>query len=882
MAAPQGQLPVYYPSPQVYWPCPPGLYPENSLDPFLLNTLSVSGTSAIELARRDPALRSKDAKIMAALSLLADARTTPAELVADIAQAPATGHYLSLKRSGLLKKRALDYLWNTLSNLPSWNRKVTAMLRLRAVRYVIDMVDREMQTELFRMSSLTVNTQYLQAFDLGNLTRSVKTSLPVAWELVTSIIQHRRVRTDDLSKKTEAVSTALISQISHLRSQNNMVFQVPFGLMLLSLGLPTRAFNIFAAVGLCPAYSTLRTTYQALSDERIALAREVALGIHGIQWDNVHISTSAHPTQRDMARGKVSTGTQGILCPLPHVPHSVAYSLNEHLARRASLDLIDYKFDIRTDLEQGIDISYHLVIDTVKILRDSAGNAFDYLGDPDELRHHSYLPLPAGEKADQYSLPTTTIDESTTVGNIEFPNVTYTVQLKISPTHFEGLNIPLNADQSTLARLRSAMELRAGDLNAFHRLEVFQLSPGPFHILLNLGWQNIAVHRGDYRDPGSLAWCINILRLSRLGGDKPDYKLMCTLFIQVLQANLLVYWEVETGKTIRELADAKLSASELFSIGRRIYLKYFSDDAIQRLGEGLEVDQAFKDVILLNRDLLVFYELSLGVSSGDFGRIELFLGILTEGFAGAGRFNYMTEMLHLLQNLKKIWIPQFADVMRHFMLINMSGRPNHATGRDMDIEHLINAMKAYYIPKGVRGHWGQLSTYATLIPVLRPLKFQFTKFFNTCWMGTTHTEPDTSRNVARLMRKIYETRIHIPIPGRTTHAQTVDVISAGIDYLMKTGLPSWQKSFREWVRTNHYNFEDREPEPVHPDEDLTSGGVEDLPAGNESKEDDDSESESVHSDIDDTESRGGNDGVDADMETPESPEVDEDFDEIAL
>ncbi|EIW77906.1 hypothetical protein CONPUDRAFT_31429, partial [Coniophora puteana RWD-64-598 SS2] len=64
---------------------------------------------------------------------------------------------------------------------------------------------------------------------------------------------------------------------------------------------------------------------------------------------------------------------------------------------------------------------------------------------------------------------------------------------------------------------------------------------------LNLAWQNVAVHRGDIRDPGSLAWCINILRLSRLGSDKPDYKLMTSLFTQVLQANLLVYWERETG-----------------------------------------------------------------------------------------------------------------------------------------------------------------------------------------------------------------------------------------------------------------------------------------------------------------------------------------------
>ncbi|EIW77905.1 hypothetical protein CONPUDRAFT_157082 [Coniophora puteana RWD-64-598 SS2] len=482
MAAAEEQLPVFYPPPQVYWPCPPEVYPQNTLDSFLLYALSVSGTTALELARRDPALQSKQAKVEAAIKLLADARTSPAELLADIALAAPSGHYLSDYRAGLLNSRGLDYLWNSLSVLPGWKRKVLAILQVQAVGYVIDMVDREMQTALFRMSSLTVTTQFLQEFDLGNITQSIKSSLPVAWDLVTSIIQRRRVRTEDLTPRTEVVATALISQVSHLRSQNNMVFQYPFGLMLLGLGLPPRAINIFSTVGLCPAYTTIRKTFQALSDERVALARQVALGFHGIQWDNVHISMSEHPTQRDMARGKVTTGTQGTLCRLPDVPHSVAYSLHEHLVRRASLDLITYKNDVRTTLAQGVDISYHLVIDVVKILRNSAGNAFDYLGNPDELCHRSYLPLPAGQKADQYPLPTTTIDESTTIGNIEFPHTTYTVTLKITPSHFEGLNIPLNADQSTLARVRSAMELRAGDENAFHRLEVFQLSPGPFHI----------------------------------------------------------------------------------------------------------------------------------------------------------------------------------------------------------------------------------------------------------------------------------------------------------------------------------------------------------------------------------------------------------------
>lgn len=67
-----------------------------------------------------------------------------------------------------------------------------------------------------------------------------------------------------------------------------------------------------------------------------------------------------------------------------------------------------------------------------------------------------------------------------------------------------------------------------------------------------------------------------------------------------------------------------------------------------------------RNIILLNRDLLIFYELDLAISSGDFGHIEIFLGTLTMMFAGAGCKNYTTEFLHFIQNLNKVWTPEFA------------------------------------------------------------------------------------------------------------------------------------------------------------------------------------------------------------------------------
>ncbi|EIW74137.1 hypothetical protein CONPUDRAFT_38235, partial [Coniophora puteana RWD-64-598 SS2] len=98
---------------------------------------------------------------------------------------------------------------------------------------------------------------------------------------------------------------------------------------------------------------------------------------------------------------------------------------------------------------------------------------------------------------------------------------------------------------------------RAEDVNSFHRLENIQLDMGLFHKAANLAWQHNAVHRGSIHSPGTLAWCSKFLNLKRLGNEKPDYQTMGLCFTQVLQANILTYWEVETGKSLREFADSK-------------------------------------------------------------------------------------------------------------------------------------------------------------------------------------------------------------------------------------------------------------------------------------------------------------------------------------
>jgi hypothetical protein len=190
----------------------------------------------------------------------------------------------------------------------------------------------------------------------------------------------------------------------------------------------------------------------------------------------------------------------------------------------------------------------------------------------------------------------------------------------------------------------------------------FQLGIGFFHCQLNLLWAILHVHRGVVDDAGSLQFYISLLHKVRLRTENPDYHTLRSFTQQVLFGHILLYWETESGCSLDSLASSKPNPALLKDMAQKIFNKYICESALKAASgiPGETEDTALRNTILLNRDLLLFYELSLSISSGDFGRVELMLGTLTMMFAGAGCKNYTTEFLHFIQNMKNVWTPEFA------------------------------------------------------------------------------------------------------------------------------------------------------------------------------------------------------------------------------
>lgn len=60
-------------------------------------------------------------------------------------------------------------------------------------------------------------------------------------------------------------------------------------------------------------------------------------------------------------------------------------------------------------------------------------------------------------------------------------------------------------------------------------------------------------------------------------------------------------------------------------------------------------------------------ELVTATSLGDFGHIEDILPTVACMFWGSGLNNYLTEILHLLFNLKEVWTPAFVCIVHSWL-----------------------------------------------------------------------------------------------------------------------------------------------------------------------------------------------------------------------
>ncbi|KAI0261462.1 hypothetical protein BC834DRAFT_845591 [Gloeopeniophorella convolvens] len=623
-----------------------------------------------------------------------------------------------------------------------------------AVELVEDKISSEMDvlTAKFRLEAASLEPSHLADFSLKDSVGAViEEHAPNMHHLMLQALQTKRARKSNTSKNPDRVALVIICQIAKHRSQKAQLFALAHGITQWAARAPKQCIEICSKLGLSSEYSGLSDAHESLCRHSMAAARDAARGPHMFCYDNIHVATSNYVEQRPGARPKVTVGTTLIL--------------------EAILD------------HQAI----HLVEILLRFAPEFKTLAASYLESP-LLKHPPRRAPPEGHHTVQHPLQTTTTNEASIEGNIEVFREAYETQLGMDAVCDLGqLAIPSINDQATNSNIRAAQARRKHDVTSLDRIDMVQLAPGLFHVLLNMSWSMLGLHRGNAEDYGSLESFISLLGKKRHASEHPDYHALKATENQVLFGLTLSMWKSKCAPgTLQEFANSAPDVKTPLTMAEEIFVQLSNGTDVADSAEGPTVDQTARSVRLMFRDLLHFYTLHEAVKSGDFGRVELFLGHLAIWFCGAGARNYCTEFLHLIQNLEKVWTPGFADVMRDNMLINMSGRSGHWTGVDENIEHVINTLKEIFSHHTANGSgWDSIRTVSPTVPILQKLLHSFRTALGVGYKGITHTKVDTSMHVYSVSVKVDEWALLIPTSSR--HAPitkpTIDAFAVGISKL---------------------------------------------------------------------------------------------------
>ncbi|KAG6906553.1 hypothetical protein DXG01_013220 [Tephrocybe rancida] len=357
-----------------------------------------------------------------------------------------------------------------------------------AVDRVCEVVLKEMEDAkpLLRMTTGKVTPEFIDSFDVHTIMDLVVRVTPV-WTRIVKVAMETKESSEKLKtqrSRNRCSGRNVLSSLAHfLRSRSSAKVQLGFGLMAVSTGVSQVFLSVLNQAGLTLSYASMQKVIKALSCRSLEAACSVAVGLHGLGYDNTSNSMS-----------KVQSGT-----------FSVIYELFN--ASETHMELAPM----------------------MKHLKEATPT-----NPKPKLQNTPRCRLPPGHKTKFHPLRVSTIKEASIKGNIQVHNDIYLNQLKLKPEDLNKRAIPAMHNQLTNARNRGNQDMRGDDLTPWDHREVFQLAFGIFHLIMNLIWSITNVHRGSLEQLGSLTHLFSILEKAQLGGEHPDFHTLLAALTQIL------------------------------------------------------------------------------------------------------------------------------------------------------------------------------------------------------------------------------------------------------------------------------------------------------------------------------------------------------------
>lgn len=414
------------------------------------------------------------------------------------------------------------------------------------------------------------------------------------------------------------------------------------------------------------------------------------------------------------------------------------------------------------------------------VLKRRKRDSFKYIS----INSPQLQPL-AIEETRTYPLPSMHIDQASVEGNLQIIEKIVQVALGLPEEYFEGRNVIIAGDQLTVSRIESLKRLRRQDVSRYERMEwvfpVLQL----FHLQMTLCATILRNHYGSENIPGSLAWVAKLLKRKRVNPDNFDYHSADDFLRITFDAMVLRIWEHrimeekgEEGWTLESWGD-EIRAETTHNCDIHTTLSVFTDFECPCITKTMDdhlkctakpiIDEYLRNVndptknlndldinaALFIRDMIYYKELSGAIKSGDVGRLEEVLRMITVMLQAGKTKNYGNGLLHIINGLRNKWNNQLKTAIVRSWLINTEGREGHWIPADLYQEHNNLLTKTIHRAKGSNFTWEFLAeSISTNVRHFSTIKSKIEREFDLSHNSSYHSTVADVQDFQKLLRHL--------------------------------------------------------------------------------------------------------------------------------
>ncbi|KAG8684423.1 hypothetical protein FRC11_012135 [Ceratobasidium sp. 423] len=365
-------------------------------------------------------------------------------------------------------------------------------------------------------------------------------------------------------------------------------------------------------------------------------------------------------------------------------------------------------------------------------------------------------------------------------------------------------------DNLTDVRGLSLQQLKQAGLNSFDRHDWIIWAPGWFHLLMNFGRAIYFEHYGTStglllaRDVATLGWS-GLTQPTRNKG--PDFHTLDEALHIILQARYqgLWLWATGTSSTL-ELVDwvKNATAEQLKATTHRIWIERASQRALATLASqktqmvetighrkkttNHNEDQVLEASIRLQHDLMLFEECRRAMRNGDVGQMDHLLPRLLMCFAGSKRWNYVREILNILQWEWNEAPKDIAEAVRRYAwLVNFNGERDGFYAHDLHQE-LNNLIIRLNGPSPQSSTWKRYREISPAMPTLSEIVDQYDRHWSSFYASHQHYVRDADRDIAELVGKHQAAKIFTFDGARTTSTGNItrNILDEGQQFIMSS------------------------------------------------------------------------------------------------